>query len=401
MLKLFVVCLFVVSCRGGPLQSSQEDPEENAYAQALIASNEIEHEMLPSELCQESNIKTIFKLYTEENPNGVYLDPRNNRTLKSSSFNVKRDTKMLFHGWLQNETHSQMKDYISAFLRYKKEQVNVIIVDYGSVSRCEFKSFRDMQPAIAKEVGQLLKSLMEYGSVSSKFHFIGLGMGAQIAGISARQIHPKKVGRLTALDPTFIGYLNDKPQLVSNDSDYMDVMHTALRKMDLVQHLGNARFYPNDGTHQPIGDGKNPIEASVLSHIASALYYLESIIDITYFKAQKCRNWVQFLSNNCPKPIVENFMGEEVNKAMRGNFYLSLPSPVPPFGNREMEVKEVTTNVKVLIEGRRVAKVEVELIAKFKVEYERKRFQEKKYSEEEIQNMVNQYYPRLRRSTVF
>lgn len=36
-------------------------------------------------------------------------------------------------------------------------------------------------------------------------------------------------------------------------------MHTAVRKMDLVQHLGNARFYPNDGTRQPIGDGKNQI----------------------------------------------------------------------------------------------------------------------------------------------
>lgn len=74
---------------------------------------------------------------------------------------------------------------------------------------------------------------------------------------------------------------------------------------------------------------------------------------------------------------------------------------MPPFGNREMVVKEVTTSVKVLIEVREVAKVEVELVAKFKVEYERKRFQEKKYTEEEIQNMINQYYPRLRRSAGF
>lgn len=197
--------------------------------------------------------------------------------------------------------------YFSAFLRNKRESVNVITVDYASVSRCPFDAVRSYQPVIGKQVGRLLKSLMNYGAVPLKFHLLGLGMGSHIAGFAAREIHPKKVGRLTgqhyfllffrnycenciclhkitfstALDPTFLGYLNHKPQLHSNDSDYMDVIHTAQRKISLVKHLGNARFFPNDGTRQPLAAGKSQTrKLSSLPELQNFSIILNSIIMI-------------------------------------------------------------------------------------------------------------------------
>ncbi|XP_065216711.1 pancreatic triacylglycerol lipase-like [Planococcus citri] len=396
MLKYIFLGLLAVSCRGAPLNDGQtDDVEEQSYASALIKFNGYENDMLPPELCTDDKIVVNFKLYTRENPNGYELSTMNNQTFKNSSFNVKHDTKVLIHEWLQNETYSYAKDFVSAYLKNKREKgIQVIVVDYGSVSRCQFNRAREMQPKIGEQVGELLKSLMKYGQVPSKVHIIGLGMGAQIAGYSARQIHPRKIGRLTALDPTFIGYLEHQPQLKSNDSDFMDVIHTAQRKFGSVRHLGNARFYPNDGTRQPMGNGKSPLDASVLSHLASVFYYLESIVDITYFKARLCNNYVSYLRNKCQEPAVYNYMGDEANIKLFGNFYLQVQSPVPPFGNRELDVKVFELVHHYLVTERGVVVLDETDVEIVKKTYEKKRTEDKTYTNEEIANLINKYGPK-------
>jgi len=388
-----VLCAIAVTCRGAPINNDDQQTisADAAFANSLVKYNGLWNTILTPEQCTDNKIAVTFKLYTRETPNGQKIDPMNNETLKNSSYNIKHNTVIVLDEWSPLDNGSYGEDFASAYLRNKKQRVNVIVVEYGAIGYCDYERFLSMEPLIGQQVGQLLRFLMRYGSIPSKLQLIGVGMGAQISGYAAKEIHPRKVGRLTALNPTFIGYTEKNPQLHTKDSDYMDVMHTAQRKHGDVNKLGNARFYPNGGSRQPIGDSKqDERSASLNSHYASVLYYLASILDPTVFKALKCQDWLHFVNKQCGETVY-NYMGDEVDIKLSGNYYLEIAS-VTPLNENNIKYNDFRRYMDVIVRGPR--KIEAAEAATVQQAYEKNRTQGQINSEEDIANWAKKFGPK-------
>lgn len=87
------------------------------------------------------------------------------------------------------------------------------------------------------------------GGYTELFYFVGLGVGANVAGSVAREVskgsdRTYRIGRLTALDPFMpTNYAYGNMKLVNiDDGIFVDMVHTDGRS---ERYNGNVDFYPN------------------------------------------------------------------------------------------------------------------------------------------------------------
>lgn len=91
--------------------------------------------------------------------------------------------------------------------------------------------------------------LIQAGYMDNLFYFVGLGVGANMAGSLSRELNKAsqqryRIGRITALDP-FIpsNYIYGNFQQVNkNDALFVDMIHTDVGSTD---YTGKVDFYPN------------------------------------------------------------------------------------------------------------------------------------------------------------
>nr|XP_042906572.1 pancreatic lipase-related protein 3-like [Parasteatoda tepidariorum] len=83
--------------------------------------------------------------------------------------------------------------------------------------------------ANARVVGVQVAKLIEYlsdnlGADSERFHVIGNGLGAHIAGYAGERL--SRLGRITGLDPSgpYFRSVENEVKLESNDALYVDVI---------------------------------------------------------------------------------------------------------------------------------------------------------------------------------
>ena len=96
--------------------------------------------------------------------------------------------------------------------------------------------------------------------------------------------------------------------------------------LSLNEKLGDVDFYPNGGKHQPGCDEICPILIGCIhsnlwdlffgscSHHRSCDYYLESLHEYgqgrAIFESKNCKNWSDFLANDCKEHTYDLQMGE-------------------------------------------------------------------------------------------
>ncbi|XP_041674331.1 pancreatic lipase-related protein 2 [Drosophila eugracilis] len=309
-------CLWSLSILMGYLSpilvAAFEDEETNCFA-------------LHDNACPNANIS--FWLYTKSNPQGKLLSLF---TIRKKDFLPLKPLRLLIHGFNGNRSLSP-----NAQLRHRLLDLedNVISLDYQKLAYepCYSEAVHN-----AKYVGQciahLLTMLLDNELVQSEdIHLIGFGLGAHVAGFAGNFLSNNKLEHITALDPAKPLYLvNDTAQkLDPSDAKFVDVIHTDVMMLGLLDPVGHVDFYLNMGVTQPNCGPVNEMDTHYCYHNRAADYYGESIASPTGFYGFYCPNFKSYASGLCvPKKDIQ-LMGINVEPEARGRYFMDTNNSPP------------------------------------------------------------------------
>ncbi|XP_022814507.1 lipase member H-like [Spodoptera litura] len=176
----------------------------------------------------------------------------------------------------------------------------------------------------------LTNRLSTYSDILFRLYIKGLG--AHVMGIAASQTK-MRVNRITGLDPArpffeFPSHLNDSEKLDSSDADFVDIIHTCGGLLGFLSPIGTADFYPNNGVAPQPGCEDIVKFFDGCSHGRSFYYFMESVKYPKSFPTYQCESWNDFLTKQCDH---RGYMGEEVNRTLKGKYYL-ITNSFEPFG---------------------------------------------------------------------
>ncbi|KAH8306639.1 hypothetical protein KR044_002638 [Drosophila immigrans] len=204
---------------------------------------------VPETNCPNENI--TFWLYTQGTPEGILVDPRN---LKGLPLHAKL-LKVLIHGMNGSRFSSPNAELLPKLLLLP--DVNVLVVDFEKLSPepCYTETSHNIR-IVAGCLSELLGGLLWQRMVQAdQLHLIGLGQGAHLAAFTSNllsNIH-SKVNRITALNPSKALFLTSDlaERIDASDAEFVDVIHTDVLVLGLLQPVGHVDFYPNQGVVQP------------------------------------------------------------------------------------------------------------------------------------------------------
>ncbi|XP_072761336.1 hepatic triacylglycerol lipase-like isoform X1 [Anoplolepis gracilipes] len=197
-----------------------------------------------------------FQLYTRRNPTfPSILDPNDVATLWRSNFNVKHPTIVYIHGYSDSSSGKGPVAIRNAYLR--RGHYNVILINWAKLAVLPWyiTAVRN-----ARIVGRYMAHMMLWLEAQkavpmSKIHVIGFSLGAEAAGFMGKALKPRKIGRITGLDPAYPLYMNtgEEGHLTWADAAFVDVIHTDGGNLGFPQPLGHVDFYPNGGSRRQPG----------------------------------------------------------------------------------------------------------------------------------------------------
>ncbi|XP_012218278.1 pancreatic lipase-related protein 2 [Linepithema humile] len=282
-----------------------------------------------------------FQLYTRRNPTyPTLLDLNDVTTLWRSNFNVKHPTVVFIHGYSDSALGKGAVTVKNAYLR--RTSCNVILVDWPKLTTLPWyvtavRNTRIIGPHLARMMSWLDA---QKAVPLSKIHVIGFSLGAEAAGFMGKALAPRKIGRITGLDPAYPLYMDtgEEGHLSWADAAFVDVIHTDGGHFGFANPIGHADFYPNGGSRRQPGCDLRSILRMGFRRIINQLitcghnrawrYYAESVNSPYGFPASRCPRWNPGIRANCVwKP--DAYMGYKCDARYRGKFYLSTNAKPP------------------------------------------------------------------------
>lgn len=242
-------------------------------------------------------------LYTRENlKEPDVLVPKVYESLKAARIDPKRPTKIIV---TNHEGLAGMKGHL---LR----DTYLYLGDFNVIEAIWEASLQDSEKKVG-DIGDVLELLIEKlesvkGVQKKDISFIGIGLGAQMAGRAAmleKDRNDPTVGSIVGLDPIARG---NHHILTKDDAIYVQIINTTPPYEDSV--TGHAEFYPNFGRDMDA------------SYLRSILYFAESLVTGAGFISQKCESREDL--KNCTDQGDNRLMGgEPLDSGAEGVFYTS------------------------------------------------------------------------------
>ncbi|XKL67584.1 hypothetical protein PGB90_003075 [Kerria lacca] len=229
-------------------------------------------------------------------------------------FNSSYDTKIFIHDWLQ-EDEPLWAEKTAFNYAIKGNKVNFMFVDWSNYTHIPYSILIQSKiQKVAEYVNQMIHRLILKGANPKTIHIIGLGTGAHIGGLAAKNLSPK-IGRITGLSP-FGPTWNEKPEterLSKGDADFVDIIHTNMGLFGFSKTMGDVDFLPNGGNMQTSMKNKYPLMKNIMSHLMAKTLYDDSINFGLSYIGKNGISYHDFLGkkNIFNMPIV---MGEYVTK---------------------------------------------------------------------------------------
>ncbi|XP_069170599.1 pancreatic triacylglycerol lipase isoform X1 [Procambarus clarkii] len=270
-------------------------------------------------------IHVVFTVYSKEDSLGTSLEATNLTKVHNTTFNHKRKTKILIHGFLDNSGVTWMLDMVRALLQY--EDFNVVTVDWSGGSQSLYSQATANTRVVGLEVAHFINWLKDnVGLDPSDVHIIGHSLGSHTAGYAGERV--SGLGRITGLDPAepFFQYMPASVRLDPSDALFVDVIHTDADSIfylgtgyGLRQPVGHLDFYPNDGRGQPGCDSLSRVPLSALTdglsidegldaaqkeliacnHNRAPKLFTDSILSTCPYTAFRCQSYQQYLDGKC------------------------------------------------------------------------------------------------------
>ncbi|XP_026834495.1 lipase member I [Drosophila erecta] len=289
---------------------------------AGFVDEEINCFSLQNEFCPNDNI--TFWLYTKKNPQGKELPSVG---LPTNSFVPRKPLKVLIHGFNGHRDFSPNNQLRPLLL---EQDYNVLSLDYSKLAHepCYTEAVHNAK-YVGRCTAQLLKRLVKNRLIKKEdLHLIGFGLGAHVAGFVGQFI---QLEHITALDPAKPLYLvNDTAQkLDPTDAKFVDVVHTDVMMLGLLEPVGHVDFYLNMGVSQPNCGPIDKMETHFCYHNRAVEYYAESISSPSGFYGFYCPNFKSFATGICAPEKNIQLMGYHVRSEARGRYFLETNNSPP------------------------------------------------------------------------
>jgi len=266
-----------------------------------------------------------FLLSTRQNRNSPQqLTFGNVQSVLNSHFDRSRPTRILIHGWFEDDT-SDISTLTSAEL-LDYYDFNVIFVDWSEGSRTiNYIGAANRVPGIGQLVGAFLDMLHANSLIqTARTSVIGFSLGAHIAGHTGKNTRNFRINNIVGLDPAgpLFSVRNPEGRIDASDATYVECIHTNGPTIILVgagigAPIGHADFFPNGGDSQP------GCLTNTCSHGRAVDYYVESVASNAFF-AWRCPERDSVSSRLCTLTPGAWMGGDHLNfdKRESGSFYL-------------------------------------------------------------------------------
>jgi len=257
--------------------------------------------------------------------------------LNEARYDISIPTVIFIHGFLMDgHSDEQVLKMRDEYL--KGQDINFISVDWEKMAAGpDYSSAVDHVERIGVVISDMITFLNKFGTFQEKFHLIGFCLGAHIAGKAADSVN-FAFNRVTGLDPVSLGFSMDdrNSRLDIDDAMFVDVIHTNSGSdnftVSFPEPIGYEDFYVNGGSAQVGCPSVGQVDFSSLikgcNHRRALEYFTESINSQVDFTSTLCDSWDSFTAGKCTNADTIA-MGEHVNDAYEGKFYLSTNAQSP------------------------------------------------------------------------
>ncbi|XP_075967460.1 phospholipase A1 member A isoform X1 [Anarhichas minor] len=225
-----------------------------------------------------------------------------------SYFNMSLPTKVIVHGYrVMGSKPSWVKQLARALLR--AQDVNVLVVDWVYGASFAYNLVVEDYKEVAVQISILINQLQQRGCKLESFHFIGISLGAHVAGFVGT-LFDGKIGRITALDPAgpmFKG-ADTFDRLDPSDALFVDAIHTDSDYFGISIPVGHVDFFLNGGKDQT-GCARSwfasilvyfPVYGYVIcDHMRALHVYMSALNGSCPMVGIPCSSYENFLKGRC------------------------------------------------------------------------------------------------------
>lgn len=269
---------------------------------------------------------------------------------QASNFDVSRPTKVIIHGYRAlGSKPSWVKELAQALLRV--QDVNVLVVDWIYSASFAYNLVVENYKEVSVQISVLISQLQKQGCKLDDFHFIGISLGAHVAGFVGT-LFEGKIGRITGLDPAgpmFKG-ADTFDRLDPSDAQFVDVIHTDSDYFGISIPVGHVDFFLNGGKDQT-GCARSrfatifvyfPVYGYVIcDHMRALHVYMSALNGSCQLMGIPCFSYEDFLQGHCtncdvfggrcPTIGLSKNSGITVSPLPREQKLFLLTSSFPPF----------------------------------------------------------------------
>ncbi|XP_034041975.1 phospholipase A1 member A, partial [Thalassophryne amazonica] len=262
-------------------------------------------------------------------------------TAQQSYFNVSHPTKVIVHGYRTLGTKpSWVKDLAQALLRV--QDANVLVVDWVYGASFAYNLAVENYKEVAVQISVIINELQKHGCELKSFHFIGVSLGAHVAGFVGT-LFRGKIGRITALDPAgpmFKG-ADTFDRLDPSDALFVDAIHTDADYFGISIPVGHVDFFLNGGKDQ-VGCSRSKFTSMydyvICDHMRALYVYMSALGGSCQLTGIPCGSFEDFLRGQCVDCDI--FKGTCPTIGLSENCGIPAMSPIP----KEQKVFLITTS---------------------------------------------------------
>lgn len=331
--KTFLLCVLLI-CISSPVLGLNQSQEDDQCA-------ELNNTTWTQYRQQRSKLQVQYLLLTRKTLDCAQRFSQESLSKQNTDFNISRPTKVIVHGYRAlGRKPSWVKELGWALLR--AEDVNVLVVDWVYGASFAYNLVVESYKEVALQISVLINQLQKHGCRLESFHFIGVSLGAHVAGFVGT-LFEGKIGRITGLDPAgpmFKG-ADTYDRLDPSDAQFVDAIHTDSDYFGISIPVGHVDFFLNGGKDQT-GCARSRFASMygyvICDHMRALHVYMSALNGSCPLVGIPCSTYEDFLKGNCVDCDV--FKGRCPVIGLSKNSGIAIASPIP----EEQKVFLLTTS---------------------------------------------------------
>ncbi|KAK2840159.1 hypothetical protein Q5P01_013899 [Channa striata] len=251
---------------------------------------------------QRVRLQVQYLLLTRRNADCAQAFNQEALTQQPSYFNASLPTKVIVHGYRAlGSKPSWVKELAQALLQV--QDVNVVAVDWVYGASFAYNLAVENYKEVALQISVLINQLQKHGCQLESFHFIGVSLGAHVAGFVGT-LFEGKIGRITGLDPAgpmFKG-ADTYDRLDPSDARFVEAIHTDSDYFGISIPVGHVDFFLNGGKDQT-GCARSRFPSMygyvICDHMRALHVYVSALNGSCPLVGIPCSSYDDFLKGNC------------------------------------------------------------------------------------------------------